>query len=356
MTTPNLLRTTRHPLSLDPRIPFLADALDCYQAQTQLCRVIPTLRQVNAATLVRHKPGRRALIEYQLTTTTESFTLLGKIRANGTDWKSHHLQQSLWQQGFAADSPDGYSVPQPIGIIPAWQMWLQRKVPGIPVTDRLPTGDISLAHRIAGLAHKLHCTPIPTSKTHTLQDELRILHERLPQVSQQFPQWQFRIEQVLAACDQLASRIATELSDLTGIHRDFYGDQILVDCDRMWLVDLDLYCQGSPALDIGNFIAHITEQSLRQLGNSAAMNAQEIKLRETFIETWTVHTATQTETSGSASSGTASIANALRQEIELYTVLTLVRHIHISTRIPTRRPYTESILSLCEGRLREIMQ
>jgi hypothetical protein len=30
----------------------------------------------------------------------------------------------------------------------------------------------------------------------------------------------------------------------------------------------------------------------------------------------------------------------------------LVRHIHISTRIPDRRPYTEAILTLCEQRLR----
>ncbi|PSN11982.1 hypothetical protein C7293_22165 [filamentous cyanobacterium CCT1] len=49
----------------------------------------------------------------------------------------------------------------------------------------------------------------------------------------------------------------------------------------------------------------------------------------------------------------AEAVSALRREIELYTVLTLVRHLHISTRIPSRRPYTERLLGLCETRLGE---
>ncbi len=351
----------------DTKIPFLADALDCYQAQTHLQQVIPGLWRVNAATLVRHKVGRRALIEYQLSTATGDLTILGKIRAKGTDWNSYHLQQALWEQGFAADSPDGFSVPQPMGVVPAWQMWLQRKVPGVAATNLLPTATgVLLAERIAGLSHKLHRTPVLTSKMQTLQDELRILHERLPLVGQQFSQWQARIEQVLATCDQLVSRFLTEPTHLTGIHRDFYGDQILVDCDRIWLVDLDLYCQGSPALDIGNFIAHIAEQNLRDMGNSAAMMAQEIALREAFIHLWsssataTTHatssTVTDPVTDTAVQPTDLGTADALRREIELYTVLTLVRHIHISTRIPARQPYTESILSLCERRLLEVCQ
>lgn len=324
---------------IDAKIPFLADALDCYQAQIQLRRVIPDLRRVNTAILVRHKPGRRALIEYQVDTATGTVTLLGKIRAKGTDWNSYHLQQALWEQGFAADSADGYSVPQPMGVIPGWQMWLQRKVPGAPATNLLPTSTgVSLARRIAALSYKLHRTPVLTNRIQTLQDELHILHERLPLVSQRFPQWQTRIEQVLADCDALASCFLMNSASLTGIHRDFYGDQILVDCDRIWLVDLDLYCQGSPALDIGNFIAHMTEQSLRQLGDPAAMRTQEEALREAFIAAWTEQTA-------------AVPADILRREVDLYTVLTLVRHIHISTRIRARQSCTESILALCETRL-----
>lgn len=64
----------------------------------------------------------------------------------------------------------------------------------------------------------------------------------------------------------------------------FYPDQVLVDRDRLWLVDLDLCCQGDPALDIGNVIAHITEQSLRQMGNPSALGDQEAALQDAFIQ------------------------------------------------------------------------
>lgn len=347
---PTEIRLDRMTLStsaLAPKIPFLADTLDRHQAQARLQTIFPNLRQITAATLVRHKPGRRALIEYQLETSDGPLTLLGKIRAKGTDWHSYKIQQALWNQDWAADRPDGFSVPEPLGVIPNWHMGLQRQVPGIPATNLLPTdAGIPLARCIAALAHKLHHTPIPTPKTHTLTDELRILHDRLPLVADQHPHLRSRIITLLDTCDTLTHSPTYRPHPPTyPIHRDFYPDQILVDRDRLWLVDLDLCCQGDPALDIGNFIAHMTEQSLRQTGDPSAMAKQEVALKEAFI---------QTCTSSSQSDVKPVEENYLRRAIEHYTLLSLVRHIHISTRIPSRRPFTESILHLCETRSQQI--
>ena len=329
---------------IDSKIPFLETALDLQQAKYQLCMFVPDIQQVTAANLVRHKLGRRALIEYRIETYSGSLTLLGKIRAKGTDYTSYYIQHALWKQGFDDNSADGYSVPDPVGVIPEWRMWLQRKVSGVSASELLPTSDgVALCRRIAGLADKLHGMSMPTAKQQTLTDELTILQARLPQVAQKYPHWQPRIENILNACNQLVAHhsIANYTESFVGIHRDFYGDQILVDCARIWLVDLDLYCQGHPALDIGNFIAHITEQSLRETGNPDAMADQEAALRETFIDTCSTLDLP---------------AENLRYEIELYTVLTLVRHIHISTRIAERNHCTESILALCETRLQNFIE
>lgn len=327
---------------LDPKIPFLADALDLPQVQSQLQTVMPDLPQVRAARVVRHKPGRRALIAYDLAGGTEALTVLGKIRAKGMDAASYQVQQALWDHGFNADSPDGLSVPEPLGMIPGWRMWLQRRVPGVPTPEPLSTAaGVPLARRIAALAHKLHCTPISTRKRHTLADELGILRDRLPQVSRLHPQWQPRIEWVLAQCESLAGRYPVALNLTTGIHRDFYSDQVLVEGDRLWLVDLDLFCQGHPALDIGNFIAHLIEQSLRQFHDPLALADREEALREAYVTRWLA-----------AESGLGGSEDEWRWAIALYTELSLVRHIHISISIPERRPYTEAILTLCEQRLR----
>ncbi|MGB3199437.1 MAG: phosphotransferase [Nodosilinea sp.] len=334
---------------LDPKIPFLEDALDPRQAQRQLQAVVPQLRQVTTATLRRHKIGRRALVEYRLDTAAGPTTLLGKIRAKGTDRASYQIQQDLWNTGWNAHSRDRLCVPEPLGLLPDWHMMLQRSVPGTPATQSLPTpAGIPLAQRIAELAHKLHRTPVSTAKTHTLADELQILRDRLPLVAAQHPQWATRIHNLLTACHTLANSVHPlppsrphlpahpsthpPLYPST-IHRDFYADQILVDGDRLWLVDLDLCCQGSPALDIGNFIGHISEQSLREIGDADALGDREAALATAYLRRL------------------EHPDRALHQEIALYTVLTLVRHIHISTRIANRRPYTEALLALCETRL-----
>ncbi|MGQ4648636.1 phosphotransferase [Lyngbya aestuarii] len=321
-------------IAADPKMPFVAGAIDPLNVQQQFLQSIPQkLLKFNlcAIRVIRHKPGRRCLIEYDLEiensdASSQVITLIGKVRAKGTDINSYKLQQSLSNAGFSGNSEDGISVPEPIAVVLEFQMWLQRKVPGEIATNLLakPSG-ITLAKRIAEAAYKLHQANIPPKRRHTMADELLILHERLPIVAQLYPHLQKRLERVLEKCDRLGT--ATPEPQLLGIHRDFYPDQVIVDGSRLYLLDLDLYCQGNPSLDIGNFIGHITEQSLRTLGSPDALADSEAALEEHFVKL-----------SGETT----------RAAVHSYTTLTLVRHIYISTQIAERRPFTEALLELCE--------
>ena len=83
-------------------------------------------------------------------------------------------------------------------------------------------------------------------------------------------------------------------------------------------------------MDIGNFIGHMSEQSLRESGDPGRWVEQEQALKEKFIE---------------LSGGACRIA------IEAYTTLTLVRHIYLSTQFPQRQEFAPALLELCEQRL-----
>jgi hypothetical protein len=283
---------------------------------------------------VRHKMGRRCLVEYDVAVERpgeqpQVMALIGKARARGLDKATYDTVSALWRSGFGGEPEDGIGVPEPAGTVPRFQMWLHRKVPGVPATQLLASREgADLAGRIAEAAHKLHAARVRPQKRHSMADELRILHERLPLVSQMRPEWAGRIERLLAACDRLGSALPRPRS--TGIHRDFYADQVLSDGDRIYLLDFDLYCEGDPALDIGNFLGHIQEQALRTLGDPRALRHVEEALEERFVEL----------------SG-----EQVRQAIQVYATLTLVRHIHISTRFPDRKQITEALLELCEQRL-----
>lgn len=161
-----------------------------------------------------------------------------------------------------------------------------------------------------------------------MADELRILHEHVPLVTETKPNWSGRIQRLLAACNRLGATVPPPRP--CGIHRDFYPAQVVVQGDRLFLLDFDLYCQGDPALDVGNFLGHLTELGLRTHGRADALRDREAAMEERFVQL----------------SGASNLP-----AIRAYTTLTLVRHIYLSTRFAERTQLTEALLELCEQRL-----
>jgi len=87
--------------------------------------------------------------------------------------------------------------------------------------------------------------------------------------------------------------------------------------------------RGDPALDLGNFAAHLREHALRVRGDADALSGLERALTEHYC----------------ALTGVAAGA------VAAYTTLSLARHIAISQRLPARRHLTGTLLALTEARL-----
>ncbi|WP_456429750.1 phosphotransferase [Rhodocaloribacter sp.] len=327
------------PAPEDPAMPFLAEALDPDVVRRRFRRFLPRLGFTNArlhvdgARMVRHRPGRRCLIEYTLRIERpDGFTplvLLGKVRAKGLDKTTYWVTRTLWHDGFNETAADGIHIPEPIGCAPEFRMWLQRKAPGVTATTLLADPNArALAPRIAEALYKLHTSDYAPPRRHTLADELRILHERLPLVAERRPAWRPRLERLLEACDRLGASLPK--TPPRPIHRDCHPDNLLVDGPRLYFLDLDLACVGDPALDAGNLLAHVTEHSLRTTGDPSTLVAWETAFEDAFA---------------------ALHGEEIRAAVRAYATLSLVRHVHISTRIPERRCITEALIALCEARL-----
>ena len=323
----------------DSKMTFLKQALDprkvqdCFERHLVSTRGIKSI-DLRAIQVKRYKPGRRCLIKYDVVITDnhdrrKALSLLGKARAKGIDVISYQALHSLWQNGFNDTSRDGISVAEPVGLIPEFQMWLQRNMPGVVATELLDKSQgVALALQIAEAAHKLHQADVKINRSHGISDEMSILHDRLGRVIQSKPDWEKRLNQLLDGSSQLAAALSAPAT--RNIHRDFYSDQVLVDGDRLYLLDFDLYCQGDPALDIGNFIGHITEYSLRNLEDPEALKDREQALEDYFVEL---------------------AGEDTRKRVRIYTLLTLLRHIFLSTQFLERRAITEPLIGLCEQRL-----
>jgi hypothetical protein len=249
----------------DPALPHLAEMLDPTSATQHLRQSLdaPGLR-VRAARLIRHKPGRRALVAYRIAPfgqLPERF--LAKTRARGLDERTWSLNERLHSLGLASTGVYRASVPRPLGAVSEWRAWLQTWVPGETVWDALlldpPERATALAAGIAEALWALHRAPVEVGRDHDIDAELAILEPRLRHAAEQHPAWSERIGSVLDACRTLAERIRAR--PVVTLHRDFYPDQILVAGEHLHLLDLDLCARGDPALDLGNFVAHLEEQA-----------------------------------------------------------------------------------------------
>ena len=91
-----------------------------------------------------------------------------------------------------------------------------------------------------------------------------------------------------------------------------------------------MYCKGDPVLDVGNFLGHITEQSIRTFGDHKTLADRVQAMEDRFVEL---------------------VDRDARVAVQAYATLTLVRHVYLSTLFDDRRHTTEKIIDLCEERL-----
>lgn len=318
----------------DPGLPWLGSALDPDLASAP---ILAGLRQrielgpnarVTSAGLARHKPGRRALIQYTVADDRGSrITVLGKTHRRGVD----HRTVGLHDQLAAIDLLPG-RIPKALGVVGSLGLWLQEWVYGLSGFEALamPDGHLTAERIGAALARFHHEAPLG-DRRHHVNDELDALVQRLSAVAARLPVLADRIATVSSGAAALAGDGSG--GPLRGLHRDFYPDQVLVNGAAVYLLDLDLHAAGDPALDLGNFLAHLAEHDLRhgQRGRPLYRHAG------AFV-------------SGYREAG----GGADPAAIERYETLTLARHVALSTQLPHRLHTTEPLLTLVEQRLAEV--
>ncbi|HIE4801069.1 TPA: phosphotransferase family protein [Serratia marcescens] len=300
---------------------------------------LPSQSNLKECTLLRHKPGRRAIIQYQflLPDSSPTLTVLGKYRNKGLNQHGFYCQQALWLQGF--DDRSSVSVPEPLALMPAWNTWLQRKVAGDTLTNRLLPAEPLLSYwgqRIADALSSFQQHPgllkQTVNKRWNVSDELTVLKQGIQKVAVLYPHWETRLIRLLAACEKLALLLAS--GKKYSVHRDFYPDQIMINRSspqRFILLDFDLCCFSHAALDAGNYLAHVRELALRNYGDENALNQHELAF---------VHEYRRCTPEISAF------------EIQGFTTLSLSRHIFLSTQFRERAHTTSSLLDICEQALR----
>lgn len=271
---------------------------------------VARMPEVRKSELLRHKPGKRALIE---AVRADGSAFLVKVQAKRGSLAGMHVQKNFFDAGFRP--PSLFCVPEPVGELPGVDGWAQVKVGGRTAEEVFASGnDLAAATMIGAAAAALQVAGVPTNKTHRLADELRILRERLSDFVQFKPLEKKRVARLLEVVADIGSKAPA--ADEGPQHRDFYAANLIIEGARVWILDLDLYCQAELGLDVGNFMAHLADQAFRKYGNFDALVSAEQAVAEAY---------------------TAASHMALMPRIQLYRALSLARLAAISVRFNERR-------------------
>ncbi len=311
----------------DPALPTLPAAVDPVVAGDAFAAACPALAHrppIAGIAVLRYRPGRRCLLRYRFADGTSA--IIGKLTAKGVHKRGLAVQRRLRLAGFDDAAADGIAVPEPLGAVPALGLWLQREVPGRPLQACLEEHAAARHCARAAMALvKLHRQPAGAeARAWTIADELAVLDARLLELAASRAELGQTLATLRARCHAAAARLPA--APPCGIHRDFYPEQLIVDGDRLHLVDLDLYSRGDPALDAGNFIAHLLEAAIRGRGDATAHAPLVTAFRDRFL-------ALSPATSPAA--------------VAIHTLLSLARLAQISTRVPGRGQTTQAILEAC---------
>jgi DNA-binding response OmpR family regulator/aminoglycoside phosphotransferase (APT) family kinase protein len=248
----------------DALLPQLAELTERETAARALAEVYEEPVDVLEVAVVRHRPGQRSTLRYDLvrSTAAQPERIYAKTYASDRAAERAHLAFT------SIAATDAIRVPEPIGWLPRLNLVLQARMEGKSATARLLAGDQGLAARIADTAFALHTSAAKLDSAHGRRHELAGLDKRLD-----------RLPPALAARAQAhRAAAAAALVPLRWhrrpVHRDFHEGQILVDAaGRLGVLDLDDAALSEPAVDVARFLARLRLVGLKKRRLSAGVAA-----------------------------------------------------------------------------------
>lgn len=233
----------------DWRLPALAHAMRGNGSHPGRAQESPSPVRV-----LRYRPHRRCVLLHG----EGSDEVVGKVYGPG-----RQAADVFARQGAIRARAAGFDVPRPLKL--AADVVLMERVPGTSLKELLGVandgdGEV-LARRAAASLAAFHGVRLATAESRSFADDVKRVQKPVGRLAAVAPEFAARADGMLARLAPVADAAPAERSPAL-VHGDFKPGQLLVDGDRMTIVDLDRACTGEPALDVGNFLAQFRKEAL----------------------------------------------------------------------------------------------
>ncbi len=249
-------------LAFDEALPALGQALEVARAEAflapLLARAFGDGWRVEAVELVKHKPGRRCALVYTLARERQRRRVFAKLYKN----ERGATIFVNWTRFAEAVSREQLCIPQPLGYLPRLRMLVLEFLEGRPLANLLYAATTDgPARRMARALAALHGSGVVCARRWSPERELANTADWIRGLTGRAVPPSEAALRLLRQLEGWAQRLPP--GQERPVHRDFYPEQVL-DCEgRPAIVDLDDARTGDPALDVGNFLAHLTLRALQ---------------------------------------------------------------------------------------------
>lgn len=217
----------------------------------------PSLR----ITVRRYVPHRRCVVQYEMSTPDGERRLIGKVYAE--EGRAAEVASKL----AALSDQLGVAAPAPAcaGLHEGWNLALMEWLPGVSM-KRVLRDDPSLAVARAAVSRAvpalaaLHSVRFEHGEVRSIRDEVRHARKRGARIGLVSPALGAQLESLLGRLDPLARDLAS--AEPSFIHDGFKPAQVLLDDDRVRIIDFDGSGLGDPAMDVGKFMAQLRKEAL----------------------------------------------------------------------------------------------
>lgn len=242
----------------DPRLPALARATHPQAMAALLHAALKETagwpRGAIRLQVLKYKPGKHCVIRYRAESAAYRLpAVIGKLYRGERGLQRFRTMEALWRAAEAAPG-QAPGLARPLAFLPVLGMVLQSEVPGIqlgalPETAALPAA-VTRTGRHVGMLHSLK---VAGGAPKTMADHLaKLCHPGTDKLAAAFPALRGQVRRILAGLRE-AERAQPELR--CPVHGDLNLQQIFIDGERVYFIDLDGFARAHPALDGGNLLS-----------------------------------------------------------------------------------------------------
>jgi len=229
---------------------------------------LTTGARIEDVLVLGYRLGRRAVLRCRLRDGGRELTVVAKLLPARKAARLAHLMRALARSGFDGSGADVIRVPRILAESAEGILWLEA-FPEPSLHDLI--GQPSFVPGAAAAARalrRLHAIATLDLSPLGAGDELARLRQTLVETTDVFPHLATGLREVMGL---LEAGVPGPSPSAATLHRDFYDKQVLTGAGGTTLLDADTLAAGDPALDVGNFLAHLVVRARQEPGSAAVL-------------------------------------------------------------------------------------